>query len=169
MRALLILIALVCATPAHAQTLDDLTWLKGCWRTEAPREAETGAQTTEVWLDPPGPFMVGYSFTEGEGAVQGWEHMRIDAADGGRPRFVASPGGAPPVAFQMSEPSDIIHLGPHQPDGVAVFTNPDHDYPQSIMYVRFGNRLTATISKIDGSDPYTYAYRRFTCPTALRP
>lgn len=69
----------------------------------------------------------------------------------------------------MSEPSDIIHLGPHQPDGVAVFTNPDHDYPQSIMYVRFGNRLTATISKIDGSDPYTYAYRRFTCPTALRP
>ena len=164
MRAVLILIALTCAPPTHAQTLDDLTWLKGCWRTEAPREAETGAQTTEVWLDPPGPFMVGYSFTEGEGAVQGWEHMRIDAADGGRPRFVASPGGAAPVAFRMAETITL-----DDSEHIAVFENAEHDYPQRITYDRRGNRLTATISKIDGSDPYTYAYRRFTCPAALRP
>lgn len=163
MRALLILIALVCATPAHAQTLDDLTWLKGCWRTEAPREAESGSQTTEVWLDPPGSFMVGYSFTEGEGAVQGWEHMRIDAADG-RPRLVASPGGAPPLAFRMTEAITL-----DDPAQIATFENAEHDYPQRITYQRTGNRLTATISKIDGSDSYTYAYRRFTCPAALRP
>lgn len=164
MRALLILIALACVVPAHAQTLDDLAWLKGCWRTEAPRQAENGSQTTEVWIDPPGPFMVGYSFTEGEGAVQGWEHMRIDAADGGRPRFVASPAGAPPVAFRMTETITL-----DDPAQIATFENVEHDYPQRITYQRNGNRLIATISKIDGSDPYTYAYRRFTCPAALRP
>ena len=108
--------------------------------------------------------MVGYSFTEGEGAVQGWEHMRIDAADGGRPRLVASPGGAAPVAFRMIETIALDN-----PAQIAVFENAEHDYPQRITYQRDGNRLTATISKIDGSDLYTYAYRRFTCPANLRP
>jgi hypothetical protein len=169
MRTLIILAAFALAPPAQAQSLDDLTWLKGCWRTEAPREAESGSQTTEVWVDPPGPALFGYSYTEGEGEVQGWEQMRIDAADGGHPRLVAMPGGGAPVAFRMREHDDVLHLGARQPDGVASFVNPEHDYPQSILYVRFGNRLSATISRADGSDPYTYEYRRISCSAALRP
>jgi hypothetical protein len=169
MRTLLILAALALAPAAHAQTLDDFTWLKGCWRTEAPREAESGSQTTEVWINPPGPALFGYSFTEGEGAVQGWEQMRIDAADGGRPRFVAMPNGGAPVEFRMLEQSEVLHMGGRQPDGIAAFENPTHDYPQSILYLRFGNRLSATISGANGSDPYTYNYRRISCGAALRP
>ncbi|HVK79152.1 MAG TPA: DUF6265 family protein [Verrucomicrobiae bacterium] len=162
MRALLLLVALACAAPSHAQTLDDLTWLKGCWRTEAPREAESGSQTTEVWIDPPGPALFGYSYTEGEGAVQGWEQMRIDARDGGRPRFVAMPGGGAPVEFRMAENGN----GAVQ---IAIFENPAHDYPQRVTYQRERNRLTATISRADGSDPYSYEYRRISCSAALRP
>ncbi len=164
MRMLLFIAAMVCAAPAHAQTLDDVAWLKGCWRTEAPREAESGSQTTEVWIDPPGPALFGYSFTEGEGAVQGWEQMRIDAADGGRPRFVAMPGGGAPIAFRMVE-----QINRDDPAQLAVFENPAHDYPQRVTYRRDHNRLTATISRADGSDPYTYEYRRISCSGSLRP
>lgn len=164
MRTLLFLIALALATPAHAQSLDDLAWLKGCWRTEAPREAESGSQTTEVWIDPPGPALLGYSFTQGEGQVQGWEQMRIDAADGGRPRFVAMPGGGAPVEFRMAEQFNL-----DAPTQIAVFENPAHDYPQRIAYQRDRNRLTATISRADGSDPHTFEYRRIVCPRSLGP
>jgi hypothetical protein len=161
---ILLAAALAFAVPAHAQSMDDLTWLKGCWRTEAPREAEGGSVTTEIWIDPPGPAMLGYSYTEGEGEIQGWEQMRIDAADGGRPRFVAMPGGAAPVEFRMVE-----QIALDDPTQIAVFENSSHDYPQRILYRREGNRLTATISYIDGGDPYTYAYRRIRCPASARP
>ena len=163
MRTLILIATLACAMPAHAQSLDDLTWLKGCWRTEAPRDAESGSQTTEVWIDPPGPALFGYSYTEGEGAVQGWEQMRIDA-DGGRPRFVAMPGGGAPVAFAMVE--QIMLDDPAQ---IAVFENVAHDYPQRVTYQRERNRLTATISRADGADPHIYEYRRINCTAALRP
>lgn len=163
MRSFLFVTALLCAAPAHAQTLDDLAWLKGCWRTEASHVPEGGSQTTEVWIDPPGPALFGYSFTEGEDAVQGWEQMRIDVGDG-RPRFVAMPGGGAPVAFRMVEQSRL-----HDPTQIAVFENTAHDYPQRIVYLRDRSRLTATISRADGSDPYAYEYRRITCSGNLRP
>jgi hypothetical protein len=168
MRAFLIaLSALLVAPAANAQSVSDLTWLKGCWRTEAPREAENGSQTTEVWIDPPGPMMVGYSYTEGEGEVQNWEQMRIDS-DGGAPRFVAMPGGGAPVAFRMRDTSDVIHTG-EIPDGFALFENAEHDYPQRIVYRRDGNALTATISRSNGEDAYVFRYRRISCSAALRP
>lgn len=163
MRILVLFAAVLILTPtAQAQSMSDLTWLVGCWRTEAPREAESGAVTTEVWVDPPGPAMFGYSYSEGEGQVQGWEQMRIDAADGGWPRFVAMPGGGAPVAFRMRE-QDV--LTPNR----AQFDNPEHDYPQTIEYRRQGDRLTATISRSDGSDAFAHQYRRITCPAALLP
>jgi hypothetical protein len=162
MRNLFLIAALLAAPAAQGQTVNDLVWLKGCWRTEAPREAESGAVVTEIWYDPPGPAMVGYAFTEGEGDIQGWEQMRIDAADAGRPRFVAMPGGAPAVIFLMREQD--------QPTpNIAHFENPDHDYPQLIEYRREGQRLTATISRSDGSNAFTYAYRRIACPASVRP
>ncbi|UPT61695.1 MAG: DUF6265 family protein [Hyphomonadaceae bacterium JAD_PAG50586_4] len=164
MRTLILIATLACAMPAHAQSLDDLTWLKGCWRTQAPRDAESGSQTTEVWIDPPGPALFGYSYTEGEGAVQGWEQMRIDAADGGRPRLVAMPGGGASIAFRMEEQIQL-----DDPTQIAVFENTAHDYPQRIIYQRQRNRLTATISRADGGNPYTFSYRRISCMAALRP
>ena len=83
MRSLIFIAALLCATPALADEPISLSWMSGCWRTEAPHEAESGATFTEVWIAPPGPVMFGYAYHEGEGQFQGWEQMRIERADGG--------------------------------------------------------------------------------------
>lgn len=160
MRALLFFIALLFTPAAHAeQTLADITWLKGCWRTEAPREAESGSQITEVWLAPPMPAMIGYSYTFGENEVQGWEAMRIEV--NGRLEFVASPDGAWPTRFQLVEQDDPNRL---------IFENAEHDFPKRVEYRREGrNRLIATISGDTEGDAISFIYNRIRCEGALRP
>ncbi|WP_395645501.1 DUF6265 family protein [Terricaulis sp.] len=167
MRALVFLLALALASPAQAQSLSDLAWLKGCWRTEAPREAESGAQITEVWIAPPGPAMFGYSYTEGEGEIQGWEQMRIEMIDG-VPTFIAMPNGGAPVRFRAIPAEDTQIYGA-RPDGDAAFANPAHDFPQLVTYTLFDERLRAMISRIDGGDAIIFEYRRIACPAELRP
>ncbi|MBC7768066.1 MAG: hypothetical protein H7124_04715 [Phycisphaerales bacterium] len=162
MRMLLILAALAFAPAAHAQTLSDLAWLKGCWRTQG---AET--EITEVWLAPPMPALLGYSYTTRDGEVRGWEQTRIELIDD-VPHFIAMPNGSGPVRFRSVDTTDVIHTG-GQPDGFALFENPEHDYPQRVMYMRLGNRLIAQISGAGGTDRVTFEYRRISCGVALRP
>jgi hypothetical protein len=144
MRTLLFLAALVLAPAAHAETLQDLHWLKGCWRT-----ADPGPVITEVWSAPPMPAMIGYSYTTHDGETQGWEAMRIEMLDGA-PVFVGMPSGGAAVRFSLSE--TLVHVG-----------------ARSGYYQRDRNALTATISRIDGSDAITFAYRRVSCASELRP
>ena len=161
MRTLIFLAALVLAPAANAQSLASLHWLEGCWRTTGD-----GPVITEVWSAPPMPAMIGYSYT-GEGETRGWEAMRIEMIDGA-PVFVGMPGGADAVRFPLSE--QIIHVSERGPNGGgAIFENAEHDYPQRIAYRREGARLTAVISKIDGSDAMTFEYRRILCPADLTP
>jgi hypothetical protein len=164
MRLIILITALLCTAPAFADELEAFTWMRGCWRTEAPREAESGATYTEVWIAPPGPAMFGYAYNEGEGAFRGWEQMRIERADGGA-YFVAMPNGDAPVRFRWDGLARAGDHGSH----VATFENPQHDYPQRVRYERLGNNLTATISTIDGGNPMMFAYRRIRCPANLRP
>ena len=158
MRTLLFLAALLLAPAAHAETLEDLHWLKGCWRTSGD-----GPVITEVWSAPPMPAMIGYSYTVGEGETQGWEAMRIEMIDG-RPHFVAMPNGGASVRFWMADNLRILDV-----DHSALFHNPEHDYPQMIGYTRKGDRLQAMISRSDGSDAITFEYRRISCAANLRP
>lgn len=154
MRTLLILAVLVFAPAAQAQTLEELHWLKGCWRTDG------GARVvTEVWSAPPMPAMVGYSYTTRDGQIRDWEQMRIEVLDGA-PVFIAMPGGGAPVRFRMRAGD-----GPNR----ARFENPEHDYPQVVEYRRDGDALTATISRTDGANPIAFNYRRIACEAALAP
>jgi hypothetical protein len=159
MRTLLFLAALLLAPAANAQTLADLHWLKGCWRTTGD-----GPVITEVWSAPPMPAMIGYSYTVGEGETQGWEAMRIEMIDGA-PTFVGMPSGGAGVRFRYTEAIPLDWA----PDNLVVFENAAHDYPQRIQYAREGRRLTATISKLDGSDAIAFEYRRISCAANLRP
>jgi hypothetical protein len=147
---------LLLTSAAQAQTLADLHWLKGCWRTDGG-----GPEITEVWIAPAAPVMFGYSYTIGEGEVQGWEQTRIEMIDGW-PHFVAMPGGDAPVRFRLRE------TAPTTPNH-AWFDNPGHDYPQTVEYHREGNRLHAAISATDGSNRIAFEYRRIRCPADLRP
>lgn len=156
MRLLLILAALLCAPTARAQTIADLHWLKGCWRTVGE-----GPVITEVWLAPPAPVMLGYAYTVGEGEVQGWEQTRIEMIDGW-PHFVAMPEGAAPVRFRLRETDPLT-------PSRAWFDNPEHDYPQTVEYHRDDDRLHAAISGANGADRIQFEYRRIRCPSNLRP
>jgi hypothetical protein len=164
MRTLLLIaaLALTLGPAAGAQTLADLRWLKGCWRSQG-----AGPEVTEVWIAPPAPVMLGYSYTIGEGEVQGWERARIEMIDGW-PHFVAMPGGAPAVRFRQVEPDSLVQLD-DLPDHIAWFSNPDHDYPQHVVYTRTGNMLRAFISRENGADRISFEYRRIRCPADLRP
>ncbi len=155
MRPLVLLLALLIAPAADAQTLRDLAWLKGCWRTTGD-----GPVITEVWLAPPMPAMLGYSYAIGESETQGWEQTRIEMIDGW-PHFIAMPNGGPPVRFRMRETDTPT------PNRVW-FDNPEHDYPQTVEYRRERNALHAAVSGANGADRTTFAYRRIRCPAALR-
>ena len=159
MRLIVFLFALL-TTTSSAQTLDPFAWLKGCWRTQGD-----GPVITEVWLAPPVPAMLGYSYTVGDGETRGWEQMRIERTDDGA-YFVAMPNGGAPVRFRLT------HVGGGDPSlhgWRATFANPEHDYPQQVSYHRLGDTLTAEIARSDGSDRVTFRYRRIRCPANLRP
>ena len=161
MRILIIFAALLLAPAARAQTLDDLRWMKGCWRTQG------GASViTEVWSAPPMPAMLGYSFTTRDGQIRDWEQTRIEVVDNA-PTFIAMPRGGAPVRFTLTstefESDSRLH------GDSATFENPEHDYPQRVRYARVGDRLVATIPRIDGAEPIEFHYRRISCNASLRP
>ncbi|MEZ5961933.1 MAG: DUF6265 family protein [Hyphomonadaceae bacterium] len=157
MRLLLLLAALLTAPPALAQDISDLRWLRGCWQTEPPREAESGATFTEVWIAPNAPMLLGFAYHEGEGEVQGWGQMRIES--NGRPELVDMPLGRFPVRYRLVEEEPLNH---------ATFESSEDEYPTRIEYRREGNRLYHRISN-DGEDAQEYTFRRIRCPSSLRP
>ena len=153
MRTLLFLAALAFAPLARAHTIEDLSWMKGCWRTEVE-----GREITEIWTAPPAPVMLGAAVTRSNGETVFWEQLRIEERDGAL-ALIAMPGGAAPVRFEMTE------IGEHH----IVFENPDHDYPKRIVYSRMDRMLTATVSGLSHVAGEAYAYRRISCPRAFRP
>lgn len=157
MRLALLLAALLLAPAAAAQDVTDLRWLRGCWQTEPPREAESGATFYEVWIAPEAPVLLGYAYHEGEGEIQGWSQMRIES--NGRPELVEMPLGSFPVRHRLAD---------EETNNRATFENPEHDFPTRIEYRREGNRLYRRISNA-GVDAQEFAYRRIRCPAHLRP
>lgn len=162
MRTLFFLAALLFAPAANAQTLEDLHWLKGCWRTSGD-----GPVITEVWSAPPMPALVGYSYTTRDGQVREWEQMRIEALSPIHVVLVAMPSGGDPVRFERVPVMGVADSPAFR--GHLVFENEDHDFPQRIVYRGYTDSLTATISRIDGSNAMTFEYRRIPCSGDLRP
>jgi hypothetical protein len=141
-RLVLILLAAMQNFDANVAQLD---WLAGHWRSEA---AADGSWTEELWTGVEGETLLGVNRTVKGRHMTGFEFMRLANDEGGAAYF-ASPSGGTPVRFEMSWAS-------HQ---TVTFTNPDHDYPQRIVYSRDGDRLTATISQMDGSRAQTWKFR----------
>lgn len=154
MRFFMFIAVLAFAPAASAQSLSDLHWLKGCWRTNGQ-----ASEVTEVWLAPPMPALIGYAYTLRGGQVRVWEQTRIEMIDG-RATFVAMPLGGDPVRFALRDGDGAQ---------VARFDNPAHDYPQTVEYRREGDRLLGVISRIDGSDQSTFEYHRIACTPELAP
>ena len=134
MRALFLTLLILSATKAAATDakpprLADLRWLTGSWCSES----DHGSQE-EHWIAPRGGVLLGvHRDTRASGGVF-FEFLRIQEEDG-TISYLASPAGREPTPFRLVEASD----------GRVVFENPQHDFPQRIIYERTDNRLEARI------------------------
>lgn len=126
-------------------TTDDLSWMAGYWLS-----CEGGREVSETWTDPRGGLMAGVTVTVGRSGQGSLEFTRIWPV-GERLAFLAQPGGVPATVFPLIEATA----------NRAVFENPDHDFPQRIVYARDGDTLTARIEgTADGqAQSMTWTYR----------
>ena len=119
---LVIAFALLCFVRAGAQEqkfkLDDLAWLTGCWE-----NSRTGRTAEERWTPPKAGMMLGTGQTVKDGKTVEFEFMRIHE-EKGELFFTAKPSGQPEASFKLISFKD----------GKAVFENPQHDFPQRVIY-----------------------------------
>ena len=131
--------------PPPQPSVADLAWMSGRWESVNGRN-----WTEEVWSTPRGGAMLGFSRSVREDVGRDFEFLRLAAGPDGTPTYFAQPGGGAPVAFRL-----VAH-----DRASATFENPNHDYPQRIIYRRYGRSMTATISSIDGSGERSWSYNR---------
>ena len=124
----------------------DLAWLGGRWESVSPN----GRWTEESWSAPRGGIMLGHSRSGSGDAVREFELLRLQAGPDGVPAYLAQPGGRPATAFRLTA----------RDGSSATFDNPQHDFPQRIRYLRTGDTMVATISRLDGSNAMSWTFRR---------
>jgi hypothetical protein len=118
--------------------LAGLAWLTGSWAM-----ADGDSSSEEHWTRPGGGTMLGINRTIVRGKTVAWELVRIESTPAGIV-YLASPGGRnPPTPF------GLIDSGPMR----ATFENPDHDFPQRVIYERRGNELQVRIEGLENGQP----------------
>lgn len=118
----------VAGAGALTTSLARVDWLLGDW-------SYADGSGVEHWVAI-GGVLYGVAFVRGDDGADRYEVMIVDDADGrdggppdGKLRLYAMPGGAAPVEFahDRGATADLT---------TAVFTNPAHDFPTSIVYAR---------------------------------
>jgi hypothetical protein len=99
--------------------LDSLAWLGGCWN---------GGGDTRVyqehWMKPSGKTMLGMSRNVANGRTVEYEFLRLHEEANGEIFYTAHPSGQNETSFKLVKLKE----------GEAVFENPEHDFPQRIIY-----------------------------------
>lgn len=137
------------APPGPADGVRPLAWISGCW------ELERGARvTTERWAGGD-DLLLGTSHSTSEGRTVGWEFLRLDVSESGHIAYHAHPSDQLPTTFEAKLVTE---------DSV-VFTNPAHDFPQSITYRRRPDSLLASIwgETSSGEREIFFPYARIPC------
>lgn len=155
MKRLALVACLLIATTAHAQeptaTLADLAWIAGCWE----GGGGGGSQYQEQWMGPSGQTMLGMSRTVANDKTVAYEFLRIhQEADG--IYYTSIPSGQTLASFKL------IKFDAQS----VVFENPDHDFPQRIIYrLEKDGALMATIEGMSKGalKQVDFPMRRATC------
>ena len=132
-------------------TMNDLSWLAGCWEAKL-----NGREVTEQWMKPGGGIMLGMARTVAKGKAAEFEFTQI-REDYGSIYYVAKPSGQAEALFKL------VIL---ENKKTAVFENVQHDFPQRIIYSRLSDgtlyaRVEGTVSgELRGID---YPYKRAKC------
>lgn len=135
---LLLLVALAPAeTAAPPSSVQDLAWLSGCW---ASIDGEAGSG--ETWTAPAGGTLLGVSRTVKRGKTVAHEFMQIRETGPGQIAFIALPSGQKEASFPL------VRLSGQE----AVFENPQHDFPQRVIYRRVGDLLTGRVEGSEGGE-----------------
>jgi hypothetical protein len=159
MRSLLIMLAFAAtgvgqtAGGSAKVTIESFAFMKGCWAIERP---ERKVQIVEQWMAPAGGTMIGMSRTMRDGKTTGWEYMRIESGDSGI-FFVSKPKENKEETYFRLKTSAMNEL---------VFENPDHDFPQRVMYRASGpDSLNARIEGTQNgkSSGVDFPYKRVKC------
>jgi len=117
---------------ARAQDVSQLSFMSGCW--QGP------GGTEEQWMRPLGGTLFGMARTVVNGKTVFWEFLQIKPQDGGLVLFVQHSRNPQGVVFRATRISETE----------AVFENPDHDFPQRILYRKQpGGGL---LGRIDGQE-----------------
>lgn len=137
---------------AQEAPVNKLSWLAGCW-------SHTGAEpgSMEMWSLPAGGTMLGIARTIKNGQTVEWEHTMIRETEPGKWSYVAKPSRQPEATFPIKSLSD----------SAVVFENPQHDFPQRIIYQRNGtDSLKARIEGVSkGKEKaFDYPMTRTQCP-----
>lgn len=99
-------------------TLATLAWMAGCWGS-----TQEGVEMEELWTAPKGGMLLGLHRDVFPSGRVFFEFLRIESRPDGV-FYVAQPRGVPPTSFRLVESGDRR----------AAFANPDHDFPQRIVY-----------------------------------
>ncbi len=140
--------------PNAPSTMQRLSWMAGCWR----QETSTAATIDEMWMAAAGEMMLGISRTVGRGRVVEYEFMRIQSTQNGVTFFAQLPK-QPETAFQLVKIDAQM----------VVFENPQHDFPQRVIYRRDGEMLTGRIEGTQNgkSRSVDYPMRRVVCDSPI--
>ncbi|MEQ8526015.1 DUF6265 family protein [Gracilimonas sp.] len=136
MKNLLLLSILILSTSNSlmSQNLQDLNWISGYWTGNTQ-----GVDMEELWTPVSGNMILGVH-RDVFGEKSAFEFLRITTKDDGTVVYLASPSGKTPTEFTLSELTSEK----------VVFENLSHDFPQRIIYIRSGDKLTARIEDESG-------------------
>jgi hypothetical protein len=137
-------------------SIDDLAFIAGHWV-----GTNTAGSFEETWLPPGGGMLVGlHRDVKMDGSVF-YEFLRIEERATGI-YYVAKPSNQPEGEFKLKAVrADADGVAPGSPQAsrriviaVAIFENPEHDFPQRIIYELLADgALRASIhGTVDGKD-----------------
>jgi len=99
-------------------TITALAWLAGCWDGSGG-----GREYVEQWMKPSGQTMLGMSRTVANGKTVAYEFVKIHEQNGDV-FYTAKPSGQAEASFKLIKYANQE----------AVFENPQHDFPQRVIY-----------------------------------
>jgi hypothetical protein len=129
--------------------MQKLSWISGCWKSEGNPQSE------EQWTKLEGQSMIGMGRTIANGKTVFYEFLQIrERADG--IFYIAQPNGETAVAFKLVKINS----------NAAIFENPQHDFPQRIIYqLMIDGTLFAAIEGDEKGKPkhIEFAMKRVRC------
>lgn len=126
------LVAGISVSGQSSAKVDDLGWIAGCWEIN---DTAKNRVVSEQWMKPAGGVMLGMARTVRNGKVVNYEFTRL-IEKAGSVFYVAKPSqNAAETFFKLIRSSA----------NEAAFEDPNHDFPQRIIYKRDGDKLAARI------------------------